>query len=61
MLRLPDNVVLPLISKLPVNAVLPLTLNANPVLPVINNVPDIAAEPVNGKPSANPVNKDPSP
>jgi hypothetical protein len=52
--------VLPLISKLPVKAVLPVILNAKPVLPVTSNVPEIAAEPVNGKP-CNPVNNDPLP
>ena len=42
----PINVELPLINKLPVNAVLPLTLNAKSPLPVTFNDPEISAEPV---------------
>ena len=43
---LPDNVVLPLIDKLPVKDVLPLTLNADALLPVKNREPDNKVEPV---------------
>ena len=35
-----EPLTVPLTNKLPVNAVLPLTLNANALLPVTNNEPD---------------------